>query len=80
VIGNTVTAPDGTSAQGGGIFNNARTATLDRSTLTGHRAVGQSAEGGGIFQAGGMVTLISGPVRGNKPDNCFPPASVPTRP
>jgi hypothetical protein len=51
----------GPVSQGGAIFNDAGTVTLNNSILTGH----QAAFGGAIYNQGGTVTILSSTLTGN---------------
>ena len=80
--GGAVTLKDSTVSgntandEGGGINNNSGTVTLEDSTVSGNTA--HFGVGGGISNnLGATATLTDSTVSGNKPDNCFPPGSVP---
>jgi predicted outer membrane repeat protein len=62
-------------SDGGGIFNDAGGfTTLNSSGVFNNTA---DIDGGGIFNNGGNVNLQASSVKGNHPDNCAPPNSVP---
>ena len=67
----TVSGNTATLSHGGGIYNTGAV-TLKDSTVSGNTA----RFAGGIANQG-TVTLTDSTVSGNKPDNCFPPGSVP---
>lgn len=72
ILRNSVSAPDGT-ALGGGLYQAVGTTTLDRTVVSGTRAI----DGGGIFKRSGTVTLTDTQVVFNTPNNCRPSESVP---
>lgn len=62
----------GPLAQGGGIFNRARSLTIVDGAVTDNVASAAPGQGGGIFVVGGAVELRSTRVFANRPDDCDP--------
>ncbi len=62
----------GTLAQGGGIFNRARSLTIVDGAVTDNVASAAPGQGGGIFVDDGAVELRSTRVFANRPDDCDP--------
>ncbi|MEV0925977.1 hypothetical protein AB0I99_12715 [Streptomyces spongiicola] len=71
IVDNRVTAREGT-ALGGGLYHAGGTSTLDRTVVSGTRAI----DGGGIFRRSGTVRLLGSQVVFNTPNNCRPTDSV----
>ncbi|MGV9849201.1 hypothetical protein ACWDWU_10440 [Streptomyces sp. NPDC003442] len=76
ITANHVTTASADS-HGGGLFNEAGTATLTSSSVS-RNTVAPPGDGGGIYELpGSTVNLVNSRVADNTPDNCRPPGAVP---
>ncbi|MDQ1366055.1 MAG: hypothetical protein QOE57_2097 [Acidimicrobiaceae bacterium] len=80
VTGNSVAAPGGGDARGGGIDVLNGAVSFNNGAINGNDADPRgaaTAAGGGIYLTAGTVTLNQTRVTNNKPDNCEPTGAVP---